>query len=151
MFGRAGGIVGAGGDDLLNHDDVGLSTLMIDDHHFFVLRRTFVAMGGSFVLQSFAEEPIDIGQYPPVKDKNGNLVLAPEAATVVNDVEARVEALMLGLGSKAGTQNVDRILHLPGTTNVPNATKREKARSADVQAPTVGATRPMLAARKPIN
>jgi putative DNA primase/helicase len=75
-------------------------------------------------------EPIDIGQYPPVKDKNGNLVLAPEAATVVNDVEARVEALMLGLGSKAGTQNVDRILRLPGTTNVPNATKRKAGRVA---------------------
>jgi hypothetical protein len=32
------------------------------------------------------------------------------------------------LGSVAGTQNIDRILRLPNTTNVPNKVKREKGR-----------------------
>jgi hypothetical protein len=50
--------------------------------------------------------------------------------SIVADVEARSEALMLRLGSKAGTQNIDRILRLPGTTNLPNAVKLKKGRVA---------------------
>jgi KDPG and KHG aldolase len=37
---------------------------------------------------------------------------------------------MLRLGAKPGTQNIDRILRLPGATNMPNAAKRERGRVA---------------------
>ena len=48
----------------------------------------------------------------------------------VADAEARVKALMENLGSAAGTQNIDRILRLPGTTNLPNKKKLKDGRTA---------------------
>src|SRR5262245_284536 len=55
--------------------------------------------------------------------------LSPEDQAKVDDVEARTKALTLRLGGDAGTQNIDRILRLPGTTNLPNATKLKKGRT----------------------
>src|SRR5262249_14248589 len=40
----------------------------------------------------------------------------------------RTAAIMVRLGAKTGTQNVDRILRLPGTTNLPNKVKRNAGR-----------------------
>ncbi len=78
-------------------------------------------------------DSIDLAKYEPVlvtNAKTGKLErqLSPEAAVVVANVESRVEALMLHLGSKAGTQNVDRILRVPGTTNLPNKKKTKAGR-----------------------
>lgn len=78
------------------------------------------------------DEQIDISKYPPEKNKKdkAKLVLAPAAKAIVDDVETRCKALMTRLGSVAGTQNIDRILRLPGTTNLPNKSKRDKGRFA---------------------
>lgn len=56
-----------------------------------------------------------------------------EWRTIVDDIEGRMRALMQRLGSVAGTQNIDRILRLPGTLNIPNKTKLKIGR---VRCPT---------------
>jgi hypothetical protein len=45
----------------------------------------------------------------------------------IDDVEARIGALIVRLGGTAGTQNIDRI-RLPGTINLPNKTKLKAGR-----------------------
>jgi len=69
------------------------------------------------------QERIVLGE--PVNGK-----FSPEDQAKIDDVEARAAALMRRLGAKAGTQNIDRILRLPGTTNLPNAKKRKEGRIA---------------------
>ena len=53
-----------------------------------------------------------------------------ENAAIIAEVEARSATLMKRLGSVAGTQNIDRILRLPGTTNLPNKKKIKVGRVA---------------------
>jgi putative DNA primase/helicase len=63
----------------------------------------------------------------------GDLVngkFSAEDQAKIDDVEARVAAVMKRLGAKAGTQNIDRILRLPGTINLPNKAKLKKGRVA---------------------
>jgi hypothetical protein len=54
---------------------------------------------------------------------NESIPLDDNSAGVIVDVEARVKTLIEKMGGKAGTQNIDRILRIPSTTNLPNAKK----------------------------
>jgi hypothetical protein len=52
-----------------------------------------------------------------------------QRAQLIADVEERNRTLVLVLGGTAETRNIDRILRLPGTTNFPNAAKRQRGRT----------------------
>jgi hypothetical protein len=71
--------------------------------------------------------PIPLGEPIMV---NGKRVFSSEDQAKIADVEARAAALMVRLGAKPGTQNIDRILRLPGTVNLPNDAKRREGRVA---------------------
>jgi hypothetical protein len=77
------------------------------------------------------DPPIALGE--PIKGADGKLAYSEEDQAKIADVEARVATVMLRLGSKAGTQNIDRILRLPGTTNLPN---KRKVKDGRVPCPT---------------
>ena len=67
------------------------------------------------------EKPIPLS--PPI---NGEWPAESELA--IADAECRSRAMMERLGAKAGTQNIDRILRLPGSMNLPNAVKKRQGR-----------------------
>jgi hypothetical protein len=79
-------------------------------------------------LQNFQPQPCSV-----VDSGNGIQALWPlkqpillDSQAVTENIEELMKALMQRLGSVAGTQNVDRIMRLPGTTNFPNAKKLKK-------------------------
>src|SRR5712671_6974409 len=74
----------------------------------------------------------DKGRMVQKKTQKGTPVfkLGPSDQALVNDIEARAKAVTIRLGSVTGTQNVDRIFRLPGTTNLPNKKKLADGRTA---------------------
>jgi hypothetical protein len=76
-------------------------------------------------------EPVILPE-PVTVTKRGKKVKAfPEATEKqIADIEDRAKRLMEKLGSVAGTQNIDRILRLPGTINLPNKKKAGEERTA---------------------
>ena len=74
-------------------------------------------------------EPIKLAE--PIVVQNAGKTerkFAPETAAQIADIEGRTAAMMMKLGSVAGTQNIDRILRLPGTMNFPNKKKLNAGR-----------------------
>ena len=60
-----------------------------------------------------------------------------ETQKVIADIEGRAAQLMKDLGSAAGTQNIDRILRLPGTTNLPSNAKKLREGRVQCQANSI--------------
>jgi hypothetical protein len=91
-------------------------------------RQPFMVVDSGNGLQAlFRVERIELpGEF--VKDEEDKQVYAPAVLKVVDDTEARIKAFLLYLGGTTGTQNVDRILRLPGTINLPNAKKLRDGR-----------------------
>jgi hypothetical protein len=93
----------------------------------FEPRPTFVIDSGNGIQALWRlTVPIILGE--PVAGDGGKLGYALKDQAKIDDAEARNAAVMLQLNAKAGTQNIDRILRLPGTINLPNAKKKREGR-----------------------
>src|SRR5262245_46894897 len=93
----------------------------------FEPRPTFVIDSGNGIqLLWRLAAPIVLGE--PGPGANGTLCYSPKDQAQIDEAEARSAAVMVQLNAKAGTQNIDRILRLPGTINLPNAKKKREGR-----------------------
>ena len=93
----------------------------------FEPRPTFVIDSGNGIQPIWRlAEPIVLGK--PMPGEAGRLSYSPQDQAKINEAEARSAAVMLQLNAKAGTQNIDRILRVPGTINLPNAKKKREGR-----------------------
>lgn len=99
---------------------------------------------GIQVLWKLAEpillEPPVLVEKKVTKNSKTTIELVPEFRgedkKKIADAEGRSAVMMTALGSVAGTQNIDRILRLPGTTNLPNKKKIKDGRVACQTKPT---------------
>jgi hypothetical protein len=90
-------------------------------------RPTFVIDSGNGIqLLWRLAVPIVLGK--PVPGEAGRLSYSPEDQAKIDEAETRSAAVMVQLNAKAGTQNIDRLLRLPGTINLPNAKKKREGR-----------------------
>jgi hypothetical protein len=94
-------------------------------------------------------EPIILGEPVLVPNAKGEMEwkFSPDDEMKIAEAEGRAKKMMKVLGSAAGTQNIDRILRLPGTTNLPN---KKKIKDRRVACPTKlirfnGAAHPLAA------
>jgi hypothetical protein len=93
----------------------------------FEPRPTFVIDSGNGIQPLWRlAEPIVLGK--PMPGEAGRLSYSPQDQAKIDEAEARSAAVMVQLNAKAGTQNIDRILRLPGTINLPNAKKKREGR-----------------------
>jgi hypothetical protein len=93
----------------------------------FEPRPTFVIDSGNGIqLLWRLAVPIVLGELAPGADET--LCYSPEDQAKIDEAEARSTEVMVQLNAKAGTQNIDRILRLPGTINLPNAKKKREGR-----------------------
>jgi hypothetical protein len=101
-------------------------TKQLNGGGFFVEPAALVDSGNGLQGVWRLSEPIPLGE--PTKNANGKLEFSPEDKAKIEDAEARSKSIMSRLGSNAGTQNIDRLLRVPRTINLPNAKKRKLGR-----------------------
>jgi hypothetical protein len=91
---------------------------------------TLIDSGNGIQTLTRLAEPVVLGELVIMPD--GRPMFSPDDTMKIAEVEGRSFAVMLAVGAKPdGTQNIDRILRLPGTINYPTAVKVAKGRTIE--------------------